>query len=84
VSINFQYEELFFENDGIRLHAVAAGPKLGPVVVLLHRFPLPVRLAQPNWTVSLVVLAGAAGEAPTEFTATTAPLRRTIEFERWK
>jgi pimeloyl-ACP methyl ester carboxylesterase len=37
--INFEYEELFFENDGIRLHAVAAGPKLGPVVVLLHGFP---------------------------------------------
>jgi pimeloyl-ACP methyl ester carboxylesterase len=39
VLINFEYEELFFENDGIRLHAVAAGPLLGPVVVLLHGFP---------------------------------------------
>jgi pimeloyl-ACP methyl ester carboxylesterase len=37
--MNFEYEELFFENDGIRLHAIAAGPKLGPVVVLLHGFP---------------------------------------------
>jgi pimeloyl-ACP methyl ester carboxylesterase len=37
--INFEYEELFFENDGVRLHAVAAGPKLGPVVILLHGFP---------------------------------------------
>jgi epoxide hydrolase 4 len=37
--VNFEYEELFFENDGIRLHAVAAGPKRGPVVVLLHGFP---------------------------------------------
>ena len=37
--LNFEYEELFFENDGIRLHAVAAGPKLGPVVVLLLGFP---------------------------------------------
>jgi len=37
--INFEYEELFFENDGIRLHAVTAGTKLGPVVVLLHGFP---------------------------------------------
>jgi epoxide hydrolase 4 len=33
--INVEYEELFFENDGVRLHAVASGP----VVVLLHGFP---------------------------------------------
>jgi pimeloyl-ACP methyl ester carboxylesterase len=39
VLLNFEYEELFFENDGIRLHAVAAGPKLGPVIILLHGFP---------------------------------------------
>lgn len=37
--LNFEYEELFFENDSIRLHAVAAGPKLGPVIILLHGFP---------------------------------------------
>ena len=32
-------EELWFEPDGIRLHAVAAGPQDGPVVLLLHGFP---------------------------------------------
>ncbi len=37
--LDFEYEELFFENGGIPLHAVAAGPKLGPVVILLHGFP---------------------------------------------
>ena len=37
--INLEYEELFFDSDGIRLHAVAAGPKLGPLVILLHGFP---------------------------------------------
>ena len=37
--INFEYEDLFFENEGVRLHAVASGPKLGSVVVLLHGFP---------------------------------------------
>jgi pimeloyl-ACP methyl ester carboxylesterase len=28
-----------FENSGVKLHAVAAGPQDGPVVVLLHGFP---------------------------------------------
>src|SRR5713226_1782816 len=32
-------ETLFFQNASVRLHAVADGPKDGPVVVLLHGFP---------------------------------------------
>jgi epoxide hydrolase 4 len=32
-------ETIFFQNSGIRLHAVAAGPADGPVVLLLHGFP---------------------------------------------
>lgn len=32
-------DTVYFENSGVRLHAVAAGPKNGRVVVLLHGFP---------------------------------------------
>ncbi len=32
-------EEPWFTNGDIRLHAVAAGPQNGPVVILLHGFP---------------------------------------------
>ena len=32
-------ETLWFEKSGIKLHAVAAGPKDGPLVILLHGFP---------------------------------------------
>lgn len=32
-------DTLFFQNASVRLHAVAAGPLDGPVVVLLHGFP---------------------------------------------
>jgi pimeloyl-ACP methyl ester carboxylesterase len=34
-----ELEELWFEHEGVRLHAVAAGPKVGPLVILLHGFP---------------------------------------------
>jgi len=32
-------DDLWFEREGVRLHAVAAGPKDGPLVILLHGFP---------------------------------------------
>jgi len=32
-------QEVFFQNGSVRLHAVAAGPASGPVVLLLHGFP---------------------------------------------
>jgi len=32
-------EDLWFERDGVRLHAVAGGPEKGPLVILLHGFP---------------------------------------------
>src|SRR5260370_4281917 len=32
-------ESFSFKNGGVDLHAVAAGPKDGPVVILLHGFP---------------------------------------------
>jgi epoxide hydrolase 4 len=34
-----QLEDLWFERGGVRLHAVAAGPHDGPLVILLHGFP---------------------------------------------
>jgi len=39
VSVPPQRQELWFERDGIRLHAVAAGPSDGRLVILLHGFP---------------------------------------------
>ncbi len=33
------FEELWFDRNGSRLHAVAAGPADGPLVILLHGFP---------------------------------------------
>jgi pimeloyl-ACP methyl ester carboxylesterase len=33
------FEEAWFSNGAIRLHAVVAGPPSGPVVILLHGFP---------------------------------------------
>ena len=33
------YEDLTFRNAAVELHAVAAGPSDGPVIVLLHGFP---------------------------------------------
>lgn len=33
------YEESFIQTNGIRLHVVQAGPKDGPLVILLHGFP---------------------------------------------
>jgi len=32
-------EHVYFRTNGIRLHAVAAGPEQGPLVILLHGFP---------------------------------------------
>jgi len=34
-----ELDDLWFERDGVRLHAVAAGPTDGPLVILLHGFP---------------------------------------------
>ena len=33
------YEHVFISTNGIRLHAVQAGPENGPLVILLHGFP---------------------------------------------
>ena len=32
-------DSAYFENSGVRLHAVVSGPKDGPVILLLHGFP---------------------------------------------
>ena len=37
--VNTDFETIFFDLQGVRLHAVAAGPKDGEVVILLHGFP---------------------------------------------
>jgi pimeloyl-ACP methyl ester carboxylesterase len=39
MSTEFEFEEVVFHNGTIRLHAVAAGPLNGPLVILLHGFP---------------------------------------------
>ena len=33
------FENLWFDRDGVRLHTVTAGPKDGPLLILLHGFP---------------------------------------------
>lgn len=33
------YRQVWFETNGVRLHAVTAGPEDGPLVLLLHGFP---------------------------------------------
>jgi pimeloyl-ACP methyl ester carboxylesterase len=38
-SVNSSLEEMVISNGSVQLHAVAAGPKDGPVVILLHGFP---------------------------------------------
>jgi pimeloyl-ACP methyl ester carboxylesterase len=37
--VDISSETLCFRNGGVELHAIAAGPQDGPVVVLLHGFP---------------------------------------------
>ena len=37
--MNSSFDQVFFELDGIRLHAITAGPVGGEVVILLHGFP---------------------------------------------
>ena len=39
VQLGVASEDLWFERAGVRLHAVAAGPKQGPLLILLHGFP---------------------------------------------
>ncbi len=48
-------EHLSFETRGVKLHAVAAGPAGGPVVILLHGFPEYWK----GWSRQIEALAGA-------------------------
>jgi pimeloyl-ACP methyl ester carboxylesterase len=52
-------EELSLTANGIRFHALAAGPSVGPLVLLLHGFP---ELAR-SWRHQLPALAGAGYRA---------------------
>ena len=37
--VNTEVEHLTFQLDEVTIHAAAAGPQVGPVVILLHGFP---------------------------------------------
>ena len=59
VSVAETIEELTVQADGLRMHALAAGPADGPLVVLLHGFP---ELAR-SWRRQLPALAAAGYRA---------------------